>query len=495
MPSDEPVKLGFASPSAYAQAQHVLAQAHYTSAGIAKTLGAHAPLILANLPICVERTSPGRPLDTLIRLFHLGVPVAAAAAETALAPMTLDQWRDAGLIDLVAGHVTPRFLLNAFDHLVCAVDLTGPLHTAHGPGHVMPIASCSAILASFTIRRPVGRALDLGCGSGVQSLLLARHAGHVTGVDCNPRALALARFNALLNGVTNVTFLEGNWLSPVANDRFDAIVSVPPYVVSPRSQFAYRDGGHDEDGLCRELLRRSAGLLNENGFCQMFIDWVHVVGQPWETRLQSWLSDLGCDAWVIRLETVEPAIYASRWNTSEFSDAEKLLEVTEQWQAYYREHRIEAISSGIISLRRQSGRSNWMAFKDPPDRFSGSCGDALLRQFQCRDLLQRTDDRELLQWRPRYAEGVRLTQELSPGPQGWRPVTLRLSAGGSWVYSCRTEPAIAEALIRCDGQTPLATIVQDLATRTGVDAVKMASALCPMVREMVEFGVILPESR
>lgn len=49
---------------------------------------------------------------------------------------------------------------------------------------------------------PPGRALDLGCGTGTDSVYLARHGWDVTGVDMVPRALAAARRRAAAAGVS-----------------------------------------------------------------------------------------------------------------------------------------------------------------------------------------------------------------------------------------------------------------------------------------------------
>lgn len=49
--------------------------------------------------------------------------------------------------------------------------------------------------------------VDLYCGVGTISLLLARHAKHVCGVEIVPEAIANAKENARLNGITNVDFL------------------------------------------------------------------------------------------------------------------------------------------------------------------------------------------------------------------------------------------------------------------------------------------------
>ena len=55
----------------------------------------------------------------------------------------------------------------------------------------------------------VGRALDLGCGTGSDSIYLAQHGWEVTGVDMVPRALAIARRKAAAAGV-RPRFVEGD---------------------------------------------------------------------------------------------------------------------------------------------------------------------------------------------------------------------------------------------------------------------------------------------
>lgn len=54
-----------------------------------------------------------------------------------------------------------------------------------------------------------GRALDLGCGTGTDSIFLAQHGWEVTGVDMVPRALAIARRKAAAAGVSPA-FVEGD---------------------------------------------------------------------------------------------------------------------------------------------------------------------------------------------------------------------------------------------------------------------------------------------
>ncbi len=75
--------------------------------------------------------------------------------------------------------------------------------------------------------------LDIGTGSGAVALALAseRPKAWVTATDVSPAALAVARANAeRLDLASRVRFLEGSLYQPVAGERFDLVVSNPPYL-------------------------------------------------------------------------------------------------------------------------------------------------------------------------------------------------------------------------------------------------------------------------
>jgi release factor glutamine methyltransferase len=77
------------------------------------------------------------------------------------------------------------------------------------------------------------RVVDVGTGSGAIAVALAHELQHadVIATDISLEALAIARANADRNGVADrVRFLEGDLLAPVAGERFDIVVSNPPYV-------------------------------------------------------------------------------------------------------------------------------------------------------------------------------------------------------------------------------------------------------------------------
>jgi release factor glutamine methyltransferase len=122
--------------------------------------------------------------------------------------------------------------------------------------------------------RPGASVADVCSGSGVLAVSAAMAgAAKVTAVDVSRRAAMTARLNARLNGVS-VRALRGDLLEPVAGERFDLIVSNPPYVPAAddelpasgpqRAWDAGRDGRALLDRICAqapEHLRPGGTLL------------------------------------------------------------------------------------------------------------------------------------------------------------------------------------------------------------------------------------------
>lgn len=94
-------------------------------------------------------------------------------------------------------------------------------------------AALARLPASGDPKRDVTIA-DLGTGTGAIALALARERtdARVIATDASAAALAVAQHNAQHNHVSNVVFRHGDWLAPLAGERFDLIVSNPPYIAS-----------------------------------------------------------------------------------------------------------------------------------------------------------------------------------------------------------------------------------------------------------------------
>ena len=124
------------------------------------------------------------------------------------------------------------------------------------------------------------RIVDVGTGSGAIAVTLAHElpTAEITAIDLSEAALRVARGNATRNGVEDrVRLLGGDLLAPVAGERFDLVVSNPPYVPETDralSSVEVREfepalalfGGEDGLAVHRQLVPAAHEALVSGGF-------------------------------------------------------------------------------------------------------------------------------------------------------------------------------------------------------------------------------------
>src|ERR1051326_8983740 len=163
--------------------------------------------------IVAERRLSESPLETVIRLLYLQLPVAAKRLESGLA----DALVATRLVSRQGEQLVPQSRVVPVEDVLLASD--GFTRDADDPpDYVATYTPTARTCDLLTPRVRCDRALDVGTGSGIHALLAAEHAKHVVAVDVNERALAYTRLNAALNGLDNVECRTGSLFEPVAGE-------------------------------------------------------------------------------------------------------------------------------------------------------------------------------------------------------------------------------------------------------------------------------------
>ncbi len=482
-----------------ARLREALAAAGYTHDGVLELLGPAATSALSREEVVpAERaTRGGSALETLVRLFALQLPVAEAAARAAL---PLDDCLAAGIADAAGGEVRARLDLRPYaaddaDWWV-ASDLmpglgggapTGPLPA----DHVLGVGGASTTLAGITVRPAVGSALDLGTGCGVQALHLAAHAGRVVATDANPRALAMARLTAGLSGA-DLDLREGSLFEPVAGEAYDLVVSNPPFVVSPRGRFTYRDAGLAGDALAPLLIGQAPAHLRPGGWCQLLANWLHVDGEDWRERVAGWIAPTGCDAWVVQREVLPPEEYVETWLRDSGDDrGPRYQELYGDWLDEFDRLGARAVGFGWITLRAGGADRPHLRLEDVRRAVDQPLGAEVERWFARQDWLAACDDRALLAARLRAHPRLVLDREARIGG-GWAQSAQAVRVDAGLREGGPIDDFGAAVLAASDGVRPLAEVLDAVAEAYGMDRLGVREGALGAVRALVERGLLEP---
>ena len=123
--------------------------------------------------------------------------------------------------------------------------------------------------------------LDLGTGSGAIALAIAKHRpqAHVTAVDASEAALNIAIENAQNLNIPNVRFILNDWFSALIDEKFDVIVSNPPYIEATDAHLKQGDlrfepisalaSGADGLDAIRHIIKDAPLHLNPHGWLML----------------------------------------------------------------------------------------------------------------------------------------------------------------------------------------------------------------------------------
>lgn len=444
------------------------------------------------------RASGAAATATLARTFILGLASTPEALAAALPTLGFEGAVGLGLVD---EHGAPRLDLRPYSFVDAsgvvswwiASDL-GELALGHAipEHHVLGVGGASTTLSGLMIARPVDLALDLGTGCGIQALHAARHATRVIATDISQRALDLARFNAELNGVTNIEFRLGSLFDPVP-ERFGHVVSNPPFVITPRGAdgvpaYEYRDGGMVGDSLVASVIKDVEAHLEPGGVAQLLGNWEYGA-QEGLARVEQWVRFTGLDAWVVERERQDVDQYAETWirdgGTRPGAEFDRLYSA---WLDDFASRGVTHVGFGYITLRRPvSGGPTLRRFEVLDGPVAGSPDAAAL--LDAHDWLR---DRDLLAESLTVAADVTEQRYYWPGDE--HPTVMDLRQGSGFARTVPLGTALAAVVGACDGTLPLGVICSAVAQLLEVDEAELTAEVLPQVGELVLVGMLVGET-
>ena len=260
------------------------------------------------LPLVLHRLEEdGSPASQLLMALAYDVPCVDDALERVLGGDLVEALRRAGLVRITALEdgrrlVCPQARLLPFegDYLFC--DAPGSrADSVMGPG-----PTTQMLLRALPERMPA-RVLDVGTGAGTIALLAAaRGAERVVATDVSARAVAMARLNARLNGRT-IECVQGDLLAPTGGERFDLVVSQPPFVTQPLggATVAYLHGGAAGDEIALRLFAELPAAIAPGGRALAFVEALRRAGPPLTARVRAALGAAPLDL-LLLLEPGQP---------------------------------------------------------------------------------------------------------------------------------------------------------------------------------------------
>jgi SAM-dependent methyltransferase len=458
-----PLRLG--APEDFARVASLLRSAPYDSEGVCRALQVAR---VAEIGVAIQDSarlaaSGEWPLvGLLIRLFLAHEDVPAAEVERLVDPPTIASLL---ALDLLRRRTGREGATYAAAVLLCPVaGFLAASDRGESFGTVGPAPIADVVFPALyhgTLRflglLPTGHGdvVDLCAGSGIGALVLSRSAKRAVAADITPRSAHFARFNARLNGCSNVEVAEGDLYDAVKGQTFDLVVAHPPYVPAESTTQIYRDGGITGEAILRRIIEGLPSVLRPHGA-------LYMVGAGWDTqaasfeeRVRSWLGQSAGDFDVVfALLQETPASIIVENLAERMADAEAF----ERWRVAFEQERLERHVYGALVLHRGGPESRGPTITRRTRLSSATTGAAfpwLMDRLRWRGAQERaaTLATTLAPARPRLEPHTRVRVRYEPGPESVEPKYVALETDRPFGAQIMLDPWMLELVAKFDGRS------------------------------------------
>lgn len=340
---------------------------------------------------------------------------------------------------------------------------------------------------------PCEELLDLCGGSGIAAFVASRYAKHGWSCDLSERCAHFAEFNRRLNGIENVTIVQGDLYEAVEGRTFDRIVTHPPYVPVKEQKILFRDGGQDGETILRRIVQGLPRYLRPGGRMYSFTLATDREEADYEQRVRGWLGEHGheFDVFVVAMEVAdEPdallksALKSKRASIKSMPNLEfmRRLNVKSIYNAITVIERMAKARPAITARTRKAAR----ATDDAVEWFIRWTNAGASPDF----------DDYLIESRPRLAARFRLQVTHTVLEGSLAPTQFELRSDYPFAVSMPCPPWVAEVAAACDGSRRVADLWEQNAASAGVSKEQfvagMRSLLSHGFLEVEEFRLPAP---
>jgi len=335
---------------------------------------------------------------------------------------------------------------------------------------------------------PCRNFLDLCAGTGIGALLAgARYAEHAWACDLSGRCTHFADFNARLNGIDNVTAVQGDLYAPVEGVTFDRIVAHPPYVPAEEQTLMFRDGGQDGEQILRGIVHGLPRFLAPGGRFYTLTLATDREGEPVEQRVRQWLGDAAQDFDVFlvlhesepRPNTILQAVIDAKGKLGELGPRSRL----------YDQLKVEAILYGVIVIERHQMTRAPIDARCQKAPSAGSETVEWFRQWQIAAASLDFSER-LARSRPLPSSNFLLSVTHGIRNGALVPLEFRIRTSQPLKADAKVEPWVAVLVGACDGSRTVHELFRYLQEQDVIAETMSLLEFSDVVRVLLESGFL-----
>lgn len=491
----QPLVLG--SPDQFALVREAIDRAGYTEAEVVRRC--ELPSIYRYVNLRDGRTVATTitdAFDVLLRLFLDDEPLPWATVRAHLGDAATNAMRGLGLLadSDTTGQCASTVLLYPTRSLLIVSDSTNDRDGSRVPADVVfpAITQNTGHFLAMLPETPCEDLLELCAGTGIAALSAARHSGHVWATDITERSAHFARFNVLLNGITNASVACGDLYDAVGDRTFDRIVAHPPYVPGPETRVIFRDGGEDGEQVTRRIVAGLPDHLRPGGTLHCTCAVTDRVGRLFELRLRDWLGDAApeFDVFFLPQSTHEPGEY---YLSRAIQGHEPWDELENRYRLFQRLEVEHLVYGSFVVRRRTAADAVYTPLTVRRRTNVGTRGSDVLRLMEHEMAMAEPGLQERLLDMPLLVN-PRMEFSLTHGQVDgeWVATDCHIRLLDEFAVDASVSPWIVALLVRCDGTRATRQILAEL-REEGMAPVEPAveTELAPLLLALTTKNVLL----